>query len=71
MDMSPGMLLSSLIIGGVGTVLLMYGKRAERLPPFVGGLAMCVFPMFVHSLLVMWLGAAACCAGTWWLSKQV
>lgn len=69
MDLSAGALFSSLVIGLMGFGLMMYGKKSERIAPFVGGAAMCVFPYFVHSLILTWLGAGACLAGTWALNK--
>jgi hypothetical protein len=70
MDLSsPGGLFTSLIIGLLGMAMIMYAKRAEKLAPFIGGAAMCVFPYFVHGLLLTWLLAGACLAGTWALSR--
>lgn len=69
MDLSPASLFSSLVIGLVGMGMIMYAKKAERLAPLIGGLALCVFPYFVHSLVLTWIGAGACIAGTWALSK--
>lgn len=59
----PGVLLSSMLIGLFGMALLMYGKKAGSGRALVIGLVMCIFPYFVHSLVVMWLGAGACVGG--------
>lgn len=69
MDLSAGSLFSSLVIGLIGMGMIMYAKKAERIAPLVGGLALCVFPYFVHSLILTWLGAGACIAGTWALNR--
>ncbi len=69
MDFSTGGLLSSLFIGLIGMGMIMYAKKAERVAPLVGGLALCVFPYFVHSLIVTWLVTGACLAGTWALNR--
>lgn len=51
---NPGLLLSSLLIGLLGFSLLVYGKKSGNLRALGIGLAMCVFPYFVHSLALMW-----------------
>lgn len=70
MDLSnPGVLLSSLLIGAVGMGMFMYGKRMPE-PKYIGiGLALCVFPIFVHSLILMWALTALCLAGAWALPR--
>ena len=55
----PGLLLSSMLIGLLGFAVLIYGKKSGDVRSLVIGLAMCVFPYFVHSLLTMWLLTAA------------
>lgn len=70
MDLSAGGLISSFIIGLIGMAMIMYAKKAERIAPLVGGLALCVFPYFVHSLIVTWLVTGACIAGTWALNRM-
>ncbi len=62
MDLSPGLLLSSLLIGTVGVGLFMYGKRQADLKFLGAGVFMAAFPYFVHSLLLMWVIAGACSA---------
>jgi hypothetical protein len=69
MDLSAGGLISSLIIGLVGMGMIMYAKKAERIAPLVGGLALCIFPYFVHSLALTWIATGACLAGTWALNR--
>jgi hypothetical protein len=65
----PGVMLSSLLIGLVGMALLMYGKKAGSVKAIAIGLVMCVFPYFVHSLVVMWLGAGVCVGGMFVMPK--
>lgn len=62
---SFGVLFSSLLIGAVGLGLLIYGKRRPEPKCLLIGIAMCVYPYFVSSLVVMWLIAAACIAAAW------
>jgi hypothetical protein len=46
-------LLLSLLIGCVGTVCFMYGKRQQRFPQMLAGVVLAVYPYFVSNLLVM------------------
>ncbi|MHC4305863.1 MAG: hypothetical protein ACYSW2_15500 [Planctomycetota bacterium] len=68
MDFSnPGLLLSGLVISIVGLAIFVYGKKMEKYKSLAVGLAMMVFPMFVPSVLWMWLIAGACMAGLYLL----
>jgi hypothetical protein len=52
----PLWLFLSLIPGGIGFVLFVYGKKQERPPQLVAGLSMMVYPYFatdVASLVVV------------------
>lgn len=69
-DLDGASLFSSLLMGTVGFAMLIYGKKAERGWWFVGGLAMCVFPYMVHSVLLMWLGAGGCVAGAAYMDRS-
>ncbi len=55
---NPLALLASLVIGGIGLGLFIYGKRQSRIPQLVGGLALMIYPYFVAS--VAWMVATAC-----------
>ena len=66
----PWSIVSGVVISLVGMVLFMRGKRDVNLPCLGTGLAMCVFPYFVSSLLLMWGLFAACIGGWYWLSKN-
>lgn len=52
-DLSPGSLFASLIIGAVGLTLFLYGKRQERLPQLATGMTLMVYPYFVGN--VVWM----------------
>ena len=56
----PGVLISGLFIGMVGVALFIYGKKQANLRCLAAGAALCIYPYFVTSLLLMWLIAAAC-----------
>jgi hypothetical protein len=66
---NPAVLLSGLLIGSIGFVLFLHGKKQANLRCLVTGVALCIFPYFVSSLLLMWLGAAACIGGLYAWSR--
>lgn len=65
----PLVLISGFLIGGIGFVILIYGKKEWNLKCLVTGLAMCIFPYFISSLALMWLIAAVCMGGLYFASK--
>jgi hypothetical protein len=65
MSLDPGWLFLSLVIGGIGFVLFVYGRKQERWPQLVAGLALMIYPYFVSSLGALIGVAAALCIGLW------
>ncbi len=64
MDMSnPGLMVSAGLISMIGLGVFMYGKRMEDIKSLGIGLGMMIFPIFVPSVLIMWVIAAACGVG--------
>ncbi len=64
MDMSnPGLMVSAGLISMIGLGVFMYGKRMQDVKSLGIGLGMMIFPMFVPSVLIMWVIAAACGVG--------
>ena len=61
--MSEGMLLSGLVIGGVGFVLFLRGKREGSLGTLLAGIALSVLPMLMHSVGMLWLASAGLVGG--------
>ena len=61
----PTVLLLSLVIGGVGFVLLVYGKKQGRWPQLVAGLAYMIYPYFVDTALTMIIVGVVLGAGLW------
>ena len=49
----PTVLFLSLITGGVGFVMLVYGKKQARGPYIVAGLVYLVYPYFVENAVAM------------------
>ena len=62
MSIDPTWLFLSLIPGGAGFVLVVYGKKQQRWPHLLTGLAMMVYPYFATSttsLVAIGLGLGA------------
>ncbi len=71
MDLSnPGILFSGLLISIAGLALFVHGKKSEDLRSLGVGLALMVYPIFVHSLLVMWLVAGVCAGALYLLPRS-
>lgn len=67
---NPASLFSGLLIGLIGMGLFMYGKKAQKLPHALAGVALCVFPYFVASVMLSWLITAACLGGLYLVSRE-
>jgi len=66
MTLDSTWLFLSLIPGGVGFVLFVYGKKQQRWPQLVAGLAMMVYPYFATTVTTLLLGGAVVTAGLWY-----
>ena len=53
MNLDPTWLFLSLIPGGLGFVLFVYGKKQQRWPQLIAGLAYMVYPYFTTSVWSM------------------
>jgi len=51
MSFDPTWLFVSLIPGGIGFVLLVYGKKQGRWPHLAAGLLLMVYPYFTSGLI--------------------
>ena len=51
MNFDPTWLFLSLIPGGIGFVLFVYGKKQQRWPQLVAGLALLIYPYFTDSVI--------------------
>jgi hypothetical protein len=65
MNLDPAWLFLSLIPSGVGFVLFVYGKKQERWPHLVAGLALLVYPYFATSVATLVGIGVAICVGLW------
>lgn len=59
MDLDANGMLASLLVSTVGLGFFVFGKKQQRAPQLVVGLALMVFPYFVSGpLLILGVGAA-------------
>jgi len=47
MDFSPGALLASTVVSGIGFGVFTYGRKQVRMPQLAGGTAMMVAPYLI------------------------
>ena len=69
-SMDPTLIFLSLLTSGVGFVLFVYGKKQERLPQLLGGIALMVYPYFVSTLTATLAVAGAIVAIVWLAVRQ-
>jgi hypothetical protein len=70
MEFATGALLLSLLIGAFGTGLFIYGKKQQRWPQLVGGIALSLYPYFISNLWLMGGIAVAIVVGVWIAVRQ-
>jgi hypothetical protein len=65
MNLDAGWIMASLVVSGVGFVLMEYGRRMRRVPQAVTGIALMVYPYFVTPVVPMLIIAAVALAVLW------
>jgi hypothetical protein len=65
MSFDPGALLASILISAVGLGIFLYGKKQQRAPQLVAGLALMVYSYFVASVLWIVVIFAAIVVALW------
>jgi hypothetical protein len=70
MSLDAGTLFLSLITGGIGLVLFVYGKKQDRWPQLIAGLTLMAYPYFVSSLTASLLIGAGILGGLWVAVRQ-
>lgn len=66
MDLSnPWVLMSGLVLGALGAGLFIYGKKQMDFRCLAAGVALCIAPYFIGSLLALWLVSAGVVGGLW------
>lgn len=69
MDLDPGALMASLLVGLIGSAVFIYGKKQSRLPHMLAGAILCIFPFFVTAPVFVG-GIAACICGLLFLAVR-
>lgn len=50
--MDAASLIAGVVTGAIGVGYLVYGKRQQRLVPFLAGIGLCAYPYMVDGLLL-------------------
>lgn len=69
MTLDPGLLFLSLITSGIGFVLFIYGKKQDRWPHLVAGLALMAYP-YVVSTMTMTIGIGLAIVAALWIAVR-
>ena len=69
MSLDANDILLSLITGGIGLVLLVYGKKQGRWPHLVAGLALMAYPYLVSGIVAD-LGIGIAIGAALWLAVR-
>jgi len=70
MSLDPTLLFLSLITSGIGFVLFVYGKKQERWPQLVAGVALMIYPYVVSTATMMIAIGAGIIAALWLAVRQ-
>lgn len=65
MTFDANSLLASMLVGSIGLVAFLYGKKQGRIPQMAVGVVMMVYPYFVTNIALM-LGVAVALLGGLW-----
>ena len=65
MSFDTNWLLLSMVISGIGSVLVFYGKKQERMAHLLAGVIFVIYPYFVTNLLLMTLIAGMLGVALW------
>ena len=70
MSLDPTWIFLSLALSGLGFVLFRYGKKQDRWPQLVAGLALMVYPYFTTSLSTL-VGVGALIGASLWYALRI
>ena len=70
MTIDPAWMLLALVPSGLGFVLFRYGKKQDRWPQLVAGLALMVYPYFATSLWTL-VGIGALIGASLWYAIRL
>jgi len=68
-SIDPTWLFLSLVAGGIGFVLFVYGKKQSRWPQLIGGLLFMAYPYFTPTLVSLIGVGAVLGFGVWVLVR--
>ena len=70
MSFDPTLLFLSLVTGGIGLVLFVYGRKQQRWPQLAAGLALMIYPYFVSTVTTTLVVGGAIVAALWLAIRQ-
>ena len=70
MILDANWLILSMIPSGIGFVLFVYGKKQQRWPQLVGGIAMMVYPYFTPTITSMLIIGMLIGAAVYWAVRE-
>jgi hypothetical protein len=68
--LDPAWLFLSLVVGGIGFILFVYGKKQQRWPQLAAGLTLLIYPYFTSSVTSLLVVGVAICAALWLAVRQ-
>jgi hypothetical protein len=68
-NFDPTWIFLSMIPAGIGFVLFVYGKKQQRWPHLVAGIALMAYPYFTSTITAMGLVGAVICAALWYVVR--
>lgn len=69
MSMDPTWLFLSLIPGGIGFILIVYGKKEHRWPQLAAGVAFLLYPYFTSTISGL-IGVGLAIGAALWLALR-
>ena len=54
-NLTTGVVVSGLVLGMIGFVVFLYGKREGQLVTLIAGLVLGILPMVMHGLVPLWI----------------
>jgi hypothetical protein len=65
MDFDPAAIALGFLFGGIGFVAFRYGRRMQRVPPTVLGMALMTYPLLVTGVVGLTIVGACLTSGLW------
>jgi predicted PurR-regulated permease PerM len=69
MSLDPTWIFLSMIPGGIGFVLFVYGKKQQRLPHLAAGILLMAYPYFTQTMLSLFGVGAVICVALWYVVR--